>query len=243
MWWHLATAGIGLLAGIGIGNLLSLVTERLTQGAVALAPRSCGSCGAPLPLAGRLPALRSTRLGACARCGARPPASGLWLEAITVGTAAVLWFQFGAGEWPAVLVVLWLAVAASAIDLRLRIIPNRLLLGAALLGLLALIPLGLPAYGQGALGGLVLFAVGALMAWLGRGGFGFGDVKYLAVVGLLLGLQAGLLSLLLAVLLGGLYAAALLATRRAGRKDTIAFGPFIALGSVAVALFVHVSGR
>jgi leader peptidase (prepilin peptidase)/N-methyltransferase len=51
------------------------------------------------------------------------------------------------------------------------------------------------------------------------------------------------LSLLLAVMLGGLYAAGLLATRRATRKDTIAFGPFIAIGSVIVALLLYTPPR
>ncbi|MDA8346070.1 MAG: A24 family peptidase [Thermaerobacter sp.] len=236
MWMRFLAAGIGLLIGALVGDFLGLLVERLPSGQVVFGPRVCPTCGGPLSVSGRLPLIRY--MSSCGRCGQRAPRGALWIEGFTaIGTASVVLLRFG--TWPAALIVLWLAIAATVIDLRHRIIPNRLLAGAALAGLVALIPAGPPAYMNGALGAGVLFAVGALLAVVGRGGFGFGDVKYLAVVGLLLGLQRGVVSLMLAVLLGGLYAAGLLATRKAGRKDTIAFGPFIAIGSLAVALLMR----
>lgn len=230
----MASITLGVVLGWIGAALLARLSDYLASGQALLGPSHCAGCGAvleghDLPLVAR----------SCPACGTRtkPP---IWLEAAAIaGTAGVSWRLWGTPEIFVGVLVLWLAIAASAIDLRLRIIPNRLLAGAALLGLCALIPLGAPAFAQGALGAAVLFAVAALLAVVGRGGFGFGDVKYLAVVGLLLGLDAGIVSLLAAVLLGGLYAAALLATRRAGRKDTIAFGPFIAIGSVAVLMIWH----
>jgi len=128
--------------------------------------------------------------------------------------------------------VLWLGLAAGAIDVGRRVIPNRLLLAGLALGLLALWPIGLAAYVQGAVGAALLLALGIVVAWVGRGGFGMGDVKYLALAGGLLGWQRGLAALFIAVLGGGLYAAWLLLTRRASGKDAFAFGPFIALGTV-----------
>ncbi len=225
---------LGLVLGWVGAGLLTRLSEYLASGRALLGPPHCPGCGAALrgpnlPLVAR----------SCPACGARakPP---IWLEAAAIGgTAVVVWRLWGTPEIFVGVLVLWLAIASTAIDMRLRIIPNRLLAGAALLGLLAMIPLGAGAFAQGALGTVVLFAVAALLAVVGRGGFGFGDVKYLAVVGLLLGLDAGIVSLLAAVLLGGLYAAMLLATRRAGRKDTFAFAPFIAIGSVAVLMLWH----
>ena len=80
---------------------------------------------------------------------------------------------------------------------------------------------------------------GALLALhLGsRGrGLGLGDVKLGVAIGTGLGPLAGALALGAAFVLGATYALALLATRRAQRSDAIAFGPFLAAGSVAAAL-------
>ena len=68
------------------------------------------------------------------------------------------------------------------------------------------------------------------------GGFGGGDIKLMAAAGLLLGWSQAFVAAFLAVLSGGAYAAYLLARGRAGRRDHIAFGPFLCAG-IAAALF------
>lgn len=85
--------------------------------------------------------------------------------------------------------------------------------------------------------GIFVASVPLLIVATITGGFGGGDVKLLAALGLCLGWQLVLLVFFGSVLLGGLYAIWLLATKRAGRKDTFAFGPFICIvtGIVAVA--------
>jgi leader peptidase (prepilin peptidase)/N-methyltransferase len=70
-----------------------------------------------------------------------------------------------------------------------------------------------------------------VVAWLGRGAMGMGDVKLAAALGALLGFPLIVPGLLLGTLAGGLVALALLVTRRAGRKDTMAYGPYLALGA------------
>ncbi|RAX24133.1 MULTISPECIES: A24 family peptidase [unclassified Actinomyces] len=64
-------------------------------------------------------------------------------------------------------------------------------------------------------------------------GMGLGDVKLCALLGLWLGYIAVdwvVAGLLLGFILAGLVAIGLLVTRRAGRKDTLAFGPYLAAG-------------
>ena len=58
-----------------------------------------------------------------------------------------------------------------------------------------------------------------------------GDVKLEAAAGALLGYPAVLAALFLGVLAGGVAAAFLLLTHRAGRKDAFAYGPYLALGA------------
>lgn len=235
------TSSVALVVGALVGSGLGALAERLPRGLPLWRPeRACPSCGAPRQIWVRVPLLRYGRAsGRCQSCGHAPARREVWIEGATaLLSTLVTYVGWGTPRlWP-MLLVLWLGIAATAIDLEHRLIPNRLLLAAALLGLLALAPGGPAAYEQGFLGFAALFLVGLLLAVAGRGGLGFGDVKYLAVVGWLLGWVGGLLTLVAAVVLGGLYAAFLLLTRRAGRKDTIAFGPFIAAGSLVAALWV-----
>ena len=226
---------LGLVLGLCVGSFLGVVADRLPRGESVVAPPShCPHCGRRLGAAELVPVLSYLRLrGRCRSCGAPIPRRDFVIEVLSAaGTAWLLWEIWGNPLLYPGLVVLYLGISAAAIDLAHRLIPNRLLIAAAALALLALAPSGGSAYLDGLIGGLGLLAVGLAIAVLGRGGFGMGDVKYLGVVGLLLGWRSGLLALCLAVVLGGLYAAGLLATRRARRSDAIAFGPFIAVGSL-----------
>jgi leader peptidase (prepilin peptidase)/N-methyltransferase len=68
------------------------------------------------------------------------------------------------------------------------------------------------------------------------GGMGFGDVKLALALGVVLGwygwavLFAGAFA---GFLLGSLYGLGLVALRRASRKSTIPFGPFMIVGALA----------
>jgi len=65
-----------------------------------------------------------------------------------------------------------------------------------------------------------------------KDGFGYGDVKLMAVVGLFLGWQLTLFSFFFAFVGGGAFATYLLATNRAKRGEYIAFGPFLCIGAL-----------
>ena len=76
------------------------------------------------------------------------------------------------------------------------------------------------------------------MAFIAPSGMGLGDVKLAALIGLVLGALGWgylLVGALLAMLTGGVGVVALAMGK--GRKDTLPFGPFLALGA-AVAVFV-----
>lgn len=61
-------------------------------------------------------------------------------------------------------------------------------------------------------------------------GIGGGDIKLMAVSGLLLGYKATLVAFFIAVILGGIIAIILLATKQKERGSQMAFGPFLCIG-------------
>jgi leader peptidase (prepilin peptidase)/N-methyltransferase len=93
---------------------------------------------------------------------------------------------------------------------------------------------------RAAAGMAVMFAIYFALWFAYPKGMGFGDVKLAGVLGLYLGwigwstLAVGLL---LGWFAGGLLGSVLLATRRAGRKSAIPFGPFMVIGAFAAIIF------
>ncbi len=145
---------------------------------------------------------------------------------------------------PAYLVFLWTMILLTVTDLDTKLIPNRIL-GPGTATVLALVVAGHfiePSGGSlvdAAIGGSAHFVVMFVLAFIVRGGLGFGDVK----LALIIGVSAGYLSLghvlvagIGSFLIGGTVAAFLLITRRQGRKDAIPFGPFMTAAGV-IALF------
>jgi leader peptidase (prepilin peptidase)/N-methyltransferase len=139
--------------------------------------------------------------------------------------------SFVAGLFCAVLVIL------TAIDLERRIIPNRIVVPAGLVVLLGDIAAEPHRAKEWAIAALAT-TCGALAVSLGtRGGVGMGDVKLAFLLGAGLGWHV-LGGLVLAMLATFVVAVAILARRGLGaRKETIPFGPFLALGAM-LALFL-----
>ena len=85
---------------------------------------------------------------------------------------------------------------------------------------------------QNILTSVVTFAVLAALAILGRGALGGGDVKMMAALALLLGVEGTFLALCVGFIMGGVAALVLLLLRKAGRRDFFAFGPFLIIGAI-----------
>ena len=169
----------------------------------------------------------------------RPPA--LAAGAVT----AVLLGGLAARVHPALVLAAacWLvacAVPLACTDLTVQRLPDPLT-GAAYAGtavlLLAAAAVGGPwsALVRALLGGLALAGFYLLLMVISPSGMSLGDVKLAASLGTLLAWFSWRLLLaggFAGFLLGGVFAAALLVSRRAGRKQSIPFGPFMIAGAV-----------
>ncbi len=137
----------------------------------------------------------------------------------------------------------WLAACAvplACADLAVQRLPDPLT-GAAYAGtavlLLAAAAVGGPwsALVRALLGGLALAGFYLLLMVISPSGMSLGDVKLAASLGTLLAWFSWRLLLaggFAGFLLGGVFAAALLVSGRAGRKQPIPFGPFMIAGAV-----------
>ena len=78
-----------------------------------------------------------------------------------------------------------------------------------------------------------------ILALVFRGGMGWGDVKMAGLMGVMVGFPRIAAALLLAVVGGGLVAGLLLALKIKGRKEAIAFGPFLSIATMVTLLWGH----
>ncbi|MCA2215351.1 prepilin peptidase [Jidongwangia harbinensis] len=232
--------GIAALLGLAVGSFLNVVIHRVPRDESLVRPGShCPNCGAAVRNRHNVPVLGWLLLrGRCADCAAPISIRYPLVEAGTAALFVAVAAKFGT-SWalPGYLYLAAIAVALALIDLDVMRLPNVIVLpsyavAVALLGGAALLA-GEPAAlvrGLAAAGLLWLLYRG--LAWFG--GMGGGDVKLAPLLGFYLGWlgwDAVAVGAFAGFLLGGLVGVALLATRTAGRKSRIPFGPYMLAGA------------
>ena len=193
-------------------------------------------CGTSLAWRDNIPLLSWVLLrGRCRHCGTRISALYPGVELATALLVAACILDFGlSGRFVVAAFFCAVLVAVTATDLTHRIIPNRIVVPAAAVILVA--QTALEPSPQWALGALAAsgFLFAAVLAY--PAGMGMGDVKLALVMGAALGKTVGV-ALMLGMLTALIPSIILLARHgSAARKMGIPLGPFLALGSV-VALF------
>ena len=160
--------------------------------------------------------------------------------------AAVLFAAFGYhfGPLPVLLIQsLWVAVMVEVIfcDLEHRLILDRVMFPsmAVAIALSFFTPnLGVVQSVLTGLGAGLLFLVLALVGsyFFGADALGFGDVKLVAFIGLIVGihLNAIVTALFLGVVFAGVVSLSLVAARKLTMKSGIPYGPFLAAGALVV---------
>jgi leader peptidase (prepilin peptidase) / N-methyltransferase len=223
---------------LALGSFVNVVATRVPLRRSVVRPRSaCMSCGTELVWYDNVPVLSYLVLrGKCRSCGSRISPLYPAVELATAGLVAACFVVFGL-TGIALLSAFFCAVlvAISSTDLTHRIVPNRIVLPAAAIVLVAHTAIDpSPAWALGALGAAGFLFVAALAY---PAGMGMGDVKLALLLGAMLGklVAVGLMLGMLSALVPGVV---LLARHgSAARKMGIPFAPFLALGAV-VALFV-----
>jgi leader peptidase (prepilin peptidase) / N-methyltransferase len=232
-----ALAALAFAPGLAVGSFLSIVAARvpLKRSLVRPGP-ACMACSAPIAWYDNIPVVSYFVLrGKCRSCGAK---IGLVYPAVELASGVLIAacvLEFGLTFEAAIASFFCcVLVAISAVDIAHRIVPDRIVLPATAIVLVAQtirepsVEWFLAALGAS----LFLFlAVAAYPA-----GMGMGDVKLALLMGAALGklVSVALMVAMLAALVPGLY---LLARHgQAARKMGIPFAPFLAIGSI-VALF------
>ena len=246
------------ILGAIAGSFLNVCIVRLPdEKSVIYPPSHCPRCEKPIRWYDNVPLLSYLLLAGCCRfCKTKISFRYFFVELLTAVTFVLFYLYFGLN----ILLVPYLVmvcgfIVAIFVDFKHRIIPDEVSVGGVIVGLILsfFIPsmhgitsggenfniltrlqsLGMSCLGALAGGGLI-YAMGLLGDFLfKKESMGGGDVKFLAMVGAFLGWQLAILAFFIAPLFGAVYG---IVEKIRKNDNTIAYGPFLALGAL-ISLF------
>lgn len=231
--------------GTIIGSFLNVLIYRIPHGISLISPRSfCDQCKTTLYWYENVPIVSYLlTLGKCKHCNARYPviytlielATGLLFVCIYTYTQNNLHFIYLSS-------LLSILMAICIIDIKYYMIPDKLLITAAVISFIYYIY----AAGTGIFDYLlsalivfsILFGIRIVSRYIfGREAFGFGDVKLGALLGFILGCKAALWAIFFGFIIAGLVILILAVLRKIKRNSYIPFGPFLISGMVTYMFF------
>jgi len=227
--------------GAAVGSFLNVLIYRLPReiSIVMTPPSSCPACSTPIRWYDNIPLLSWLALrGRCRAC--RAPISIRYpLVELTAGLMAVA----AAARWGLsvtgfeVLIFAWVSLALGLIDFDFQILPNVLTYPSIAFGLVFSWFGGYTWWLDSLIGALVGALLPTLVIviyklWRGIEGMGWGDVKYLAAIGSVVGLRGVVGVLVVASVVGALVGLGLIAAGRGSGKTALPFGTFLALAAI-----------
>jgi leader peptidase (prepilin peptidase)/N-methyltransferase len=229
-------AAIVLGPALAVGSFLNVVVARVPERRSLNGRSGCPTCSAQIEWYDNIPVVSYFLLrGRCRSCGESISPLYPAVEIVTALLVVAAFWRFGltpygvlAAGFSAVL------VALSAIDLTHRIVPNRIVIPAAAVTLVAhTIIEPSPEWTIAALGAASFFLAAALIY---PAGLGMGDVKLALLLGAMLGRTVTLA--IMVGLVAALVPSVVLFARHgsSARKMAIPLVPFLALGAL-VALY------
>lgn len=226
------------ILGLSTGSFLNVVIDRLAKSQNLFGRSYCDYCRRTINPLYLVPIISFFLLaGRSACCGQKLSWYYPMVEFLT-GAAFVLGFVFF-NHPDGLMKFLMLGILACLIvifftDLKYQIIPDEILIVLAIF-VWPFVFVNLKNHLAAALV-LWLFFFLIHIGTSGRA-MGFGDVKFVPIIGLFQGLKMGILSVYLAFILGGLIGVVLMIFGRKRRKSKIPFGPFLVLGMILTVFF------
>ncbi len=227
-----------LIYGLVFGSFYNVVIYRLPNGkSLIKPPSSCGYCGHRLSPCELIPVISYIlQRGQCKHCKTHFSMRYAVVELLTGLLFLTSYMQFGLSVEAFRLIFLGsLCIIISFIDYDHQIIPDRLNFLIFIVGIIYLMifsPLSIMNAFLGFLvGGGLLFLIALV------GPMGGGDIKYMAAIGVWLGMGYTLMTLLISFIIGGVISLVLLLTKVVDRKTAIPFGPFLCIATLIVLIY------
>ena len=231
-----------LIIGLVIGSFLNVCIYRIPrEESISFPPSHCTSCGYGLKSFDLFPVLSYIGLkGRCRKCREKISIEYPLVEIVNGIIYLGLYLKFGyTVDFFKYALLTSLLLVIGLIDFKTKYVYRSTTITGAIIGTAFLIfnwitLKGFPS--DYCFGAIIGFAIIYIIVKL-TGGMGEGDIEIAAICGLFLGTKSILLVLFLSFIFGGIIAILILLLKLKGRKDEIAFGPYIVLGAL-VTIFI-----
>ncbi len=222
---------IFFIFGSILGSFYNVVIYRLPRKeSVVFGSSHCPNCNTPIKPYDLIPILSYFILkGKCRHCKAAFSFRYALIEFVTGGLFALTYHIFGY-SWLTFIGILLASVLIiiTAIDIDTMEIYDTFQVIILFIAIAYIPQSGLP-IGDHLIGFFIISIPFYIIALL-TNGMGGGDIKLIAMGGLLLGWKATLVAFFIASITGGIVAILLVLLKQQGRKSLIAFGPYLCLG-------------
>jgi len=227
-----------IILGLVIGSFLNVCIYRLQKHESISKPRShCPNCKHQLKSWENIPVLSYVLLrGKCSNCKVKISVRYPLVEILTAMIFTIIYNHYEISIETFLLMLFFsIVIILTFIDLDVQLLPNNLLI-ASILPIIAFIVIDKSNPYLDHIGGAVLLTViFLLIGYIGKlfykvDSMGMGDVKYAAVIGLLLGWERGILAIVLAFFSAAIIILIISLYKKMSRKRRIPFGPFLSIG-------------
>ncbi|WP_300381081.1 A24 family peptidase [Clostridium sp.] len=231
-----------LILGLVIGSFLNVCIYRIQrEESIAFPPSHCTNCGYNLRAMDLIPVISYIFLrGKCRKCKEKISIRYPIVELINGVMYLVLFLKLGLSYifiFNAIFFSLLLVI--SLIDLESK----EVYLSTIVFGLTVAVIYLLIEYFifkgsiiNNVLGGVIGYSIIMLIVILTKG-MGEGDAEIAGICGLLLGIKGIILALFIAIVTAGIIGSIILLLKLKDKKSEIAFGPYIAIGTVISVLY------
>ncbi|AKA71729.1 prepilin peptidase [Clostridium scatologenes] len=230
-----------IIIGFMIGSFLNVCIYRIPRGeSIVYPPSHCVACDGKIKWYDLIPIFSYILLrGRCRYCGEKISIRYPIIEFITGILFFITYLEYGPSiEFMKYVVLIAILIVVGMIDLN----TTDVYFSTSIIGIVfGIIFILLSAYYNndfkqyifGALfGGAVLTAIAFFTKAMG-----LGDVEICFYLGLFLGIKLTVISICFSFIFGSIISILLILLKKKGRKDYIAFGPFIALASIFTVFF------
>jgi leader peptidase (prepilin peptidase)/N-methyltransferase len=228
------------ILGAIVGSFLNVVIYRVPRNESIIRPSShCPVCGHPLKWYDMIPIFSYLALkGKCRYCGAKISIKYPSIEALTGFAFVGVGLRFGWSlQFFEYIIFSALLIAVGFTDLFDGVVPDIIVIPGAVVGLIFSALQGKAAFSSSIFGLLFLLGVFALIIVITRGGMGQGDATFGAMIGSFVGFKFSIEVLVLAFVLGAIIGSILIFASHKKGKDTMPFGPYLAIAAYIVSLY------
>ena len=231
-----------VIIGVIIGSFLNVCIFRIPEEQSICFPSShCTSCQHKLGILDLVPVLSYIFLkGKCRYCKEKISIRYPLIELLNAAFYLIIYYKYGFSILTLKYFILAsLLIVISMIDFDTQDVYTSTIMFGAVVGIvfLSIHQFILKEEGLNFIfGGIAGAVIIGIIVFVTRG-MGEGDIEIAGVCGLFLGVKGILIALFLGIIIGGIAAISILLLKIKNSKDRIAFGPFIAIGTIISMLY------